>query len=151
MRRVGLAGICAGLILLCGPARAASPDQIAVQKVLTAFMAAFNAGNAKSVCDIFAPDLIYDYHGLRPNRNFNDVCGGLRATLADPARRFQYALHTQEIFVSGDIAVARVVWTLTLTSKDAPKPVVTEEYSMDLFRRQGAGWKLFRFNAFDAE
>ncbi len=151
MRKVGLVGICAGLVLLCGPALAASPDQRAVQNVLTGFMAAFNAGDSKSVCDIFAPDLIYDYHGLAPNRNFEDVCGGLHVTLADPSRRFQYALHIQEITVFGDVAVARVVWTLTLMRADDAKPVVTKEYSMDLFRRQGPGWKLFRFNAFDDE
>jgi ketosteroid isomerase-like protein len=151
MRKVGIAGICAGIFLLCAPARAASPDQTAVQNVLTAFMEAFNSGESKSVCDIFAPDLLYDYHGLTPNRTSKDLCDGLHVTLADPARRFQYALHTEEIFVSGDIAVARVVWTLTLISTAAPKPVTTKEYSMDLFRRQGPSWKLFRFNAFDTE
>lgn len=151
MQKIGLAGICVGLVLLCGPALAASPDQNAVQTALTAFMAAFNTGKSKSVCNIFAPDLIYDYHGLKPNRNFEDVCDGLHVALADPTRRFQYALHTQEIRVFGDVAVARVVWTLTLVRTDAPKPVITKEYSMDLFRRQGPNWKLFRFNAFDAE
>ena len=141
----------AALAMASGHAVADTPDRDAVQAVLTNFVRAFNAGDTDKVCDIFAHDLIYDYRGLPPDRTFKDICDGLRATLADRTRHYGYALDRREIQVFGDVAIVRVVWDMTLTTGGA-KPVRAQEYSMDLFRREpGGGWKLFRFNAYEAK
>ena len=146
-----VAASAAVLAMASGYAVADTPDRDALQAVLTDFVRAFNTGDADHVCDIFARDLIYDYRGLPPDRTFKDICDGLRATLADRTRHYGYALNRREIQVFGDIASVRVVWDMTLTVAGA-KPVHAQEYSLDLFRREpGGGWKLFRFNAYEAE
>ena len=79
----------------------------------------FNAGKAEESCDLFAPELRYDYRGL-PERNYQEMCAGLRRALTDPSKHYSYGLAIKDIFAFGDMAAVRLVWTLTLTSAGAP-------------------------------
>jgi uncharacterized protein (TIGR02246 family) len=84
----------------------------AVRSALAAWNADFNAGNAERICDLFAPDVRYDYPGF-PERGYDEICALLQGSLADRTRTFSYALDIREVIVSDDIAVVRLVWTLT--------------------------------------
>ena len=142
--------VLAASLPLASPALASKPDQTSVEAALISFMDDFNAVRTDSVCTIFAQDLRYDYIGFR-ERDHDELCNGLKRSLNDPQRRYHYDLEIKEILVSGDLAVARVVWTLTATRKSAGSmpPTISYEHSMDIFRRQGDGrWKLIRFNAY---
>lgn len=122
--------------------------EAAVRSALATWNAAFNAGDTEKVCDLFAPDLRYDYAGL-PERNFDDMCGQLQRVLADRSRLMAYALDIKEVIVAGDIAVVRLVWTLTNRPQDG-ETITTTETGMDMFRRQPDGtWKVSRFIAFE--
>ncbi len=60
-----------------------------------------------------------------------------------------YALDIREVIVAGDIAVVRLVWTLTNRPQDG-ETITTTETGMDMFRRQPDGtWKVSRFIAFE--
>jgi steroid delta-isomerase len=99
-------------------------------------------------CDLFASELRYDYRGL-PERNYLDMCAGLRRALTDPSKHYSYGLAIKDIFVFGDMAAVRLVWTLTLTSAGSP-PKVSQEHGIDVFRRQPDGaWRIIRFVAYD--
>ena len=150
--RLSVVATAALATMLGSPAIADTPAQNAIQAVLDAFVENFNQGNAGKVCDIFSTDLIYDYRGLSPNRTYDDVCDGLHKTLGDKSRRFEYGLDRREMLVFGDVAAVRVVWNLHLQNAGSEKVATVQEYSLDLFRKEAGGvWKLFRFNAFDAE
>jgi len=99
------------------PADAQSADQPerAIGSALTNWTSDFNARDAAHICDLFAADLVYDYRGF-PERDYATLCGLLRRSLADPTRTFSYALDIKEILVSGDMAIVRLVWTLTVAS-----------------------------------
>jgi len=145
-------------------ANTASQDQAAIRAALTQWMDDFNAGRADKVCGLFAKDVIATYRG-QPERDHAALCGLLRRSLADPKRRFRYALMIKEIIVEGDLAVVRLVWTLTVSPRTPPRPtakttaadkatvdVTTEEPGMDIFRRQPDGsWKIVRYLAFEDE
>jgi steroid delta-isomerase len=123
--------------------------ETAVRSALAAWNADFNAGNSETICDLFAPDLRYDYPGF-PERGYDEICALLQSSLADRTRTFSYALDIREVIVSGDLAVARLVWTLTVRPADGGDAVTSREPGMDIFRRQAdGGWKIVRYIAYE--
>ncbi len=147
-----IAAIGAGLLALpltavADPATEQAEQQI--RRALTDWQLAFNAGDAGSVCKLFAPDLRYDYRGF-PERGFAEVCGLLSGSLADKTRKYTYDLAIKEVIVSGDLAAVRLVWTLTVKRAGQTVGSVSEEPGLDIFRRQGDGsWKIIRYMAYE--
>jgi ketosteroid isomerase-like protein len=142
------------IVLACGlfsadaAAQTADRDEAAIRDALVKWTADFNARNDARICDLFAPELVYDYRGF-PERNHSDLCGLLRRSLADRTRQFTYMLDIKEIIVSGDLAVVRLVWTLRTTLPGASTPVESKEPGLDVFRRQpDGGWKIIRYIAY---
>ena len=148
-----LAILAAACVLggLGSAARAQSADQPerAIRAALAKWTSDFNARDAAHICDLFAPDLIYDYRGF-PERDYSILCGLLQRSLADPTRTFSYALDIKEIIVSGDMAVVRLVWTLKVASAGG-KTEESREPGLDVFRKQPDGsWRIARYIAYEA-
>jgi uncharacterized protein (TIGR02246 family) len=123
--------------------------EAAIREALLTWTKDFNARDTQKVCDLFAPDLRYDFRG-RPERGFDDICTLLRRSLSDPAKRYVYSLDIKEIIVSGDLAVVRLVWTLKVSAVGTQGETVSEEPGMDIFRRQADGrWKITRYIAYE--
>lgn len=143
-------GACAGLgALLACPATAQPAAEAPIRAALATWTADFNAGHADRVCDLFAPDLRYDYRGF-PERGYREICDLLHRSLADPARHYRYTLDIREILPAGDIAIVRLSWTLTVTS-GAAVSAVSHEPGIDVFRRQADGrWRIIRYMAYEA-
>jgi steroid delta-isomerase len=149
-RQSWLATLCAVASLAGWPpnAVAAGKNRAAadITATLQAWTRSYNAGDASAACAIFAPDLISTFRG-RPDRTRTDICRALAALLADPARHTHYDLAIKEIIVSGNLAVVRLVWTLTL--QHAGQTQTSDEPGIDIFRRQADGsWKIARYIAF---
>ncbi|MGB7099165.1 MAG: nuclear transport factor 2 family protein [Xanthobacteraceae bacterium] len=122
--------------------------QTAIRATLAKWMEDFNARNVDGSCRLFSPDLHYDYRGS-PERDYKDMCEGLRRALTDPTKRYAYSLAVKDVLVSGDLAIVRLTWTLTVTQPDA-QPEVSKEHGIDVFKRQPEGtWKIVRFIAYD--
>jgi ketosteroid isomerase-like protein len=141
-------------VLLGGvSALAQSADQAEneIRAALMKWTADFNARNVGEVCDLFAPDLRYDFQGF-PERGYDDICKLLRTSLNDTGKRFTYLPPTiKEILVSGDLAVVRLTWTLKVRSEGVPGDVTSQDIGLDVFRRQPDGrWKIIRYIAFEA-
>lgn len=128
---------------------AAAPDaEQQIRAALTRWTEDFNARRTERICELFAPELRYDYRGFM-ERGYEDVCALLKRSLDDPARRFRYALDVREVLVAGDLAVVRLVWILNV-SHDGAATTTSEEPGMDVFRRQPDGsWKIIRYIAYE--
>jgi uncharacterized protein (TIGR02246 family) len=144
------------IVLACGvfsagaAAQPADKAEAAIRDALAKWTADFNARDAERICDLFAPDLVYDYRGF-PERTHDDLCGLLRRSLADGTRQFTYALDIKEIIVAGDLAVVRLVWTLRTRLPGESTAVESKEPGLDVFRRQPDGsWKIIRYIAYEA-
>jgi len=137
-----------GGLLATGTLAAGDPEA-AVRAALVKWTEAFNSRNEQAVCGLFAPNLRYDFRGF-PERDFDDICTQLQASLRDKTKTYSYALDIREILVSGDMAVVRLVWTLTVRLADG-REATSEEPGMDVFRRQPDGsWKIVRYIAYEA-
>jgi len=111
-----LAPMLLALTLFTAPAGAGAAQHAEeeIRARLAKWTQDFNAGKADAVCSLFSPELRYDFRGY-PERGYADICARLTRSLADSSKRYAYALDVREILVSGDIAVVRLVWTLTVT------------------------------------
>ena len=119
-----------------------------IENTLTRWMADFNAGNTERICDLFATDVRADFWG-HPTRDHQAVCDLLTKSLTDPSRVYRYALDIREILAFGDVAVVRLVWTLTIKDKDGGV-IKSVEPGMDVFQRQADGsWKIVRYMAYE--
>ena len=101
------------------------------------------------MCQLFSPELRYDFRGY-PERDYNDVCTLLHRSLSDSSKRYIYSLDIREIIVSGDLAVVRLAWTLTVTLPTG-QIVKSVEPGMDILRKGPDGqWKIIRYIAYEA-
>ncbi len=131
------------------PAGATRADAAtAIRDAINGWADDFNALKTGIVCDIFAPDLHYDF-GVEPG-DYNSLCKRLRQALGEAAFRYHYAPEIREILISGDLAVVNIVWTLTVTRNGHAGQTVVTEPAMYVMRHEPDGnWRVFRFLAFN--
>lgn len=145
-----LAPAALALLLFAAPAGRALADSAeeTIQATLGQWTRDFNARKADEVCNLFSPELRYDFRGY-PERGYDDICALLHRSLRDPSRTYKYALEIKDIFVSGDLAVVRLTWTLTVALPNG-QIVTTIEPGMDVLRKDKAGaWKIIRYVAYE--
>jgi uncharacterized protein (TIGR02246 family) len=123
--------------------------EVAIRSALAQWTQDFNNRNAEKACSLFAQDLRYDFRGY-PERDYRDICDRMQRSLGDASKTYSYDLDVREIIVSGDIAVVRLVWRLTVTLPNGQQ-VVSIEPGMDVFRKEADGaWKIIRYIAYEA-
>jgi steroid delta-isomerase len=151
MKRRALAILLAGCWALTGlPAMADTEAEKAIRDALTKWTADFNGRDATRICDLFAPDLRYDFRGS-PERDYNAMCGLLHRALGDRSKKITYSFDIKEIIVSGDIAIVRLVWTSKVSQEGSSQGTETKEPGLDVFRRQPDGkWRIARYMAYEA-
>lgn len=151
MRARVLAILLTGCWALAGvPAMADAEGEKAIRDALTKWTADFNSRDATRICDLFAPDLRYDFRGS-PERDYNVMCSLLHRALSDQAKKITYSFDIKEIIVSGDMAIVRLVWTSRVSQAGSSQVTETREPGLDVFRRQPDGtWRIARYMAYEA-
>ena len=147
--KLAMAALAALLLVSPDAVRADdTPDQAAIRAALAQWTDDFNARHADVICDLFEPDVIADIRS-EPENNFDIVCDRLKRVLGDDTRRYAYSSDIKEILMFGDMAVVRLVWTLTIEGAPAGEDKSVET-GLDVFRRQADGnWKIMRWMAYN--
>lgn len=107
----------------------------------------FNAGRKAAACDLFSAELVSDFKG-QGEADHATRCAIIERAIDDPARDFRYALELKEIIVEGDLAIARLTWTLSVS----PGDITSVEPGLDVFRKEADGqWRIIRYMAYDED
>ena len=142
--------LCLALLFIAAGPEDTGAAEATIRRALANWTDEFNARDTAAVCGLFASGLRYDVQGL-PEQNYADMCNRLHRALTGTEVRYHYDLHIKEIIVSGDLAVVRLVWYLTVSRPGVPD-VVRQEEGMDIFRRQDdGGWKIIRYMSYEAQ
>lgn len=139
---------CFLVIAAAAPLRAdEAADRAAIAARLKGFADAFNARDAARACDIFAADLVATIP-MAIESSRQSLCANLERLLARQDLQLRYDdPEIREIIVSGDLAVVRIVWSLTV--RKGAEQETTPEAGIDVFRRGPDGrWSIARFATF---
>jgi len=143
--RAAFAGLCLLILGLAGPALA--DDAADIRARLEQWTEDFNAKRADPVCDLFSKELLSTVRG-QGDTDYTTRCDILTRSLNDPARQYHYELDLHEVIVEGDLAVARLTWTLFIT----PLNVTSVEPGIDVFRKEADGkWRIIRYLSYEEE
>jgi len=118
-----------------------------IRAALERWTTAFNERDAPGACALFTRDLVATYPGV-PDRDYQAMCRHLSSALRDPVRSLRYSFELEEILVSGDLAVVRLVWTLQNTRPGEAAERLVRERGVDVFRRENGAWKVMRSMAY---
>ncbi|MGH7051454.1 MAG: YybH family protein [Acetobacteraceae bacterium] len=134
------------------PPAAAQPSQAdeaaAIRSAITGWADDFDALKTALICNIFAPNLHYDF-GIQPG-NYDTLCKRLKAALGQSGVRYNYSPDIQQILISGSLGVASIIWTLKVTQTGKSAPTVITEPAMYVMQREPDGhWSVIRFLAFN--
>ena len=127
----------------------ADADRAAIEKALRQWPVDFNSGLLDAVCGLFADDVVLIYPDSA-NRDHDEFCDQMRKLFDDATAKFSYAApDINEVIVDGDLAVVRLIWTLTVRNESGQVLETTVEDGVDVFRRQDDGsWKIHISHAF---
>lgn len=119
-----------------------------IRSALEGWTRDFNDKKTDKVCGLFALDLIANY-GDYTEKTYESICTQLKLSLTNEDTTLRYALDIQEIIVSGDLAVVRLIWILTVRDTSGNLIETTKDRGMDIFRRQADGnWRISRYVAY---
>jgi ketosteroid isomerase-like protein len=135
---------------LSGAKTAAEDPAAIIRAALEQWRDDFNARRAAHICDLFAPDLRYDFQGL-PEQTYPLLCERLHRALTNTAQSIHYGLTIKEIIVSDRLAIVRLTWISTVTDAGG-KQATHDETGLDVFGREADGsWKIIRYIAYPAD
>jgi uncharacterized protein (TIGR02246 family) len=122
----------------CATAQKCACDEEALREAIARSAAAFNSNDAEAIISQYAPDAILSYPGL-PDLDYETLKKSYAAMVNRPAGSAHTTPTIEEVLVSGDLGVIRVMWTTTT-------PEGTRQMKdLQVWRRDGDGtWKFAR-------
>lgn len=135
------------LLMLTATGPVLADDAADIRARLEQWTEDFNAKRAEPVCDLFSKELLSTVRG-QGDKDYAARCDILTRSLNDAAREYHYELDLHEVIVEGDLAVARLTWTLFVT----PLNVTAVEPGIDVFRKEADGqWRIIRYLSYEEE
>jgi uncharacterized protein (TIGR02246 family) len=119
-------------------------DSATVRSLVVRSGEAANAGDPDAVMALYARDVVLSYPGV-PDQDYATLARGYREMLRTPGVTLRTTPTFEEILVSGDLAVVRVIWTTTLTQGDPARETTRRMKDLQVWRRESDGtWKFAR-------
>ncbi len=122
-------------------------DFKAIERRFADWTEAFNRRDLDGSCALFSKSIRADHQGV-PTEDWPTMRARFQKLFADTSREYKYSFKLINVYRSGDLAVGRITWYLTVT-KDG-KPLFEEEtQSMDVFKPNKDGvWEMVDFVSF---
>lgn len=106
---------------------------------------AFNAGDPDAIMSQYARDVVLSYPGI-PDMGYDALVSAYASLRTPkPGVTVRTSPTIEEILVSGDMGVIRVMWTTTTTETNPPRESTRQMKDLQVWRRESDGtWKLAR-------
>ncbi|MDQ3282128.1 MAG: DUF4440 domain-containing protein [Acidobacteriota bacterium] len=131
-------------VVSCAHTREARDVEALRQNILT-YTAAVNAGHPERAVPLFAKDIITSFPGIR-DADYKTLAedyaemGKLESGVTVTTQP-----HIEEILISGNLGIARIVWTTTTTRADPPSTTTRYMKDLQVWRRDPDGlWRFAR-------
>ena len=120
-------------------------DVEALRKAIIRSGESFNAVDPDAIMSQYARDIVLSYPGI-PDMGYDDLVkafGELRKRKSGLTEKTTPTI--EEILVSGDMGVIRVMWTTVTTETDPPRQSTRHMKDLQIWRREKDGsWKFIR-------
>ena len=128
-------------------AKASDDDFKVIEKRFSDWTEAFNRRDLEGSCALFSKDIRADHQGV-PTENWQTMRARFQKLFADKSRDYKYRFKLINVYRSGELAVGRITWYLTVT-KDGKPSLEEETQSMDVFKPNKEGvWEMVDFVSF---
>lgn len=131
------------------PASASSPqaDIAPFETLFTDWVKAFEKKDIDAVCGLFSSKCEASNPGSKL-RTYQDIHDGFAKLFAMKNTRYKYRYKVQKVFQSGDLAIVRITWYLTVYKNDKVFSRA-EEQGIDIFEKNADGkWQIVNFIAY---
>jgi ketosteroid isomerase-like protein len=120
-------------------------DVEALRKAIIRSGEAFNASDPDAIMSQYARDVILSYPGI-PDMDYAALVAGYASLRTPkPGVTVRTSPTIEEILVSGDLGVIRVMWTTTTTETNPPRESTRQMKDLQVWRRESDGtWKFAR-------
>lgn len=123
-------------------------DYLMFNRIFEDWTAAFNRKDLSKSCALFSKSVTADYQGARP-KTYSSICEGFGKIFADGHRRYRYRFKLHHVYRSGDLAVARITWYLSIYEHNR-RISVTRDEGLDVFQRNPLGkWEIVYYLAYE--
>jgi len=153
LRKCGLftAALICFVLSACQPTstlgeKAAAPDPAPINALREQFVAAFNAGNAAEVANVYTDDAILMLPYEPAFEGKQAIQAAFEALFQNNAdNTLKLTMTAQEIQIAGDWAYERGASSMTVTPKAGGKPIEDSRKYLVIFKRlPGGTWKAHR-------
>lgn len=129
-------------------AESSESDYLMFKRIFDEWTAAFNARDLAQSCALFSKSLTADYQGA-PSKTYSSLRNGFKKVFRDKNRRYQYRFDLHHVYRSGDLAVARITWYLSIY-ENGRLISSTEDRGLDVFKRSRHGkWEIVYYLAYE--
>lgn len=119
-------------------------DELAIRRVIAAWLEATRAGDVDRVLPLMTPDVVFLVAGQPPMHGRDGFAAGMRTLLA--THRIESDSTVDEVEVCGDLAWCRTTLEVRLLPlAEGGKALRRAGHTLSIFRRNGNGaWQLAR-------
>lgn len=120
-------------------------DVAALRSAILRSAESFNKGDADAIMSQYAKDIVLSYPGL-PDLGYEALVKSYREMVRrPPGVTVKTSPTIEEILVSGDLALIRLMWTTTTTEAKPPRQTSRWMKDFQVWRRESDGtWKFAR-------
>ncbi|HYE87807.1 MAG TPA: nuclear transport factor 2 family protein [Vicinamibacterales bacterium] len=144
MRLKGLLAVVV-LISVAGVAVVAqnrSADEATLRRLIDQTAAAIRAHDVDGVMALYSKEVLVSYPGV-PDTTY-DVFYSSYRQMMNPSIETDAVPSVEEVIVSGDLAIIRMLWNTTITEKATGRKSSRQAKDLQVWRRENGSWKFFR-------
>lgn len=117
------------------------------EKIFTEWSLAFNQKDLNKTCALFSRSVVANYQNV-PAKNYDALCKGFKDVFQQDEKQYHYHFKLNNVYVSGNLAVARITWYLKVTEKGKVISTVQDE-GIDVFQKNSEGdWEIINYLAY---